>query len=169
MNKKIIFSIIISLCVIIIAACSGKNLATTDQRWANYKNWNKITEGRVLTGDPSESLGDVHRAPRGYREVYVNNIGLETINGKAPYKYPVGTVIVKEQYKNKDAWIAKKSPEHTIMVKVTDSIEPDEINWMWSASLKKEAKPNGFCSDCHSIVEENDFVFTNEEFFRSMK
>ena len=85
------------------------------------------TEGRVITGDHTGTLGDVHEGRKGYREVYVNDIGLATIKGTAPYRYPAGTILVKEQYKDKAAWEKKSSPNLTIMVKVTDIEEEEEI------------------------------------------
>lgn len=161
--------LVVGVFALIIAACSALQFGSADSRLADYRQWTKITEGYVITGDHSEFLGETHRAPTGYRDVFVNDIGLKTIRGTAPYKYPLGTVIVKEQYKNKAAWEAQKNAEHTIMVKVADNSEATEDNWLWAAGLTGKAKANTFCSGCHSVVEEDDYVITNAEFLRSLK
>ena len=149
----------------IISACA--TFGTADNRWADYKSWTKITEGRVSTGDPTGFVGTVHAGPKGYRDIFVNNIALATNQGSAPYNYPIGSVLVKEQYKNKAAWEAQKSPDVTIMVKVGSSSSPDANNWNFAAGLTAKAEKNAFCSGCHTIAAANDFVFTNEDFFKS--
>lgn len=169
MKKNTILLVTFGVLLSIISACSTLQFGSADSRWADYKNWTKITEGKVVTGDHSGFLGDVHRGPEGYRDVFVNDIGLETIKGKAPYRYPIGTVIVKEQYKNKKDWMAQKNAEHTIMIKVADNQEETEGNWLWGAGLTGKAKANTFCSGCHIVVEEDDYVITNGDFLRSMK
>ena len=169
MNKNLLFLIVASLCVIMLAACLTNGSSKADSRWADYKNWTRLTEDKALTGDTLRYLGKTHRAPDGYREVYVNDIGLKMVKSDGPYNYPVGTVLVKEQYKSKKAWEAKKNPEHTIMIKVTQSSGPEEKNWMWAAGLGGKAKENRFCSGCHYIAAKNDFVFTNKEFFKNQE
>ena len=165
--KKIIKQIgLIALtgCVVIACAKIGK----IDERWSDYSSWTMITKNRVITGDPTGTLGDVHEGLKGYREVYVNNIGLAVNQGSSPYRYPVGTVLVKEQYKDKAAWEQKKSANLTIMVKVSDIDEEEEDNWRFSTGLNKNAVKNTFCFDCHAAALNDDIVFTNEDFLKSM-
>lgn len=158
--KQIAFLALIG-CMAVACAKIGK----VDERWSDYQSWTMITEDRVITGDPTGALGDVHEGLKGYREVYVNDVGLEVNQGSGPYRYPVGTVLVKEQYKNKAAWEKKKSPNLTIMVKVSDIEEEEEENWRFSTGLTKKAVKNTFCFDCHAAALNDDIVFTNGNFF----
>ncbi len=160
---KLIGSVVVISAVITACATFG----TADVRWAEYRNWTKITEGRPSTGDPTGFVGNVHAGPKGYRDIFVNKIGLATNQGSTPYNYPVGTVLVKEQYKNKAAWEAQGTPDLTIMVKIGASDNPSADNWQFAAGYTGKADKNPFCLGCHSIVAKNDFVFTNEDFFKS--
>jgi hypothetical protein len=150
---------------VFVSACAlfGK----ADERWVDYQSWTKITEGRVSTGDPTGFVGTVHAGPKGYRDIFINDIGIATNQGAGPYKYPIGTVIVKEQYKNKATWEAQDSPGITIMVKVGTSDTPNADNWRWTAGLTDVPEKNAFCSGCHTIALANDFNFTNEDFFKT--
>ncbi len=165
MNKKNI-TLFVSIVALssIVSGCA--TFGTADQRWADYKSWTKITEGRVSTGDPTGFIGTVHKGTEGYRDIFVNQIGISTNQGPAPYHYPIGTVVVKEQYKDKAAWEAQKSPDLTIMVKVADNGKMEAANWDWSDGYTSRANKNAFCSGCHTIAMANDFVFTNEDFFK---
>lgn len=156
---------ILLMCFIVVACAK---IGEIDERWADYKGWTMTTEGRVITGDHTGTLGDVHEGRKGYREVYVNDIGLATIKGTAPYRYPAGTILVKEQYKDKAAWEKKSSPNLTIMVKVSDIEEEEEENWRFSTGYNSQAVKNTFCFDCHAAALEEDLVFTNEDFFKSL-
>lgn len=149
----------------IISGCAA--YGTADERWAEYRSWTKITEGRVSTGDPTGFVGNVHAGPKGYRDIFVNKIGIATNQGSAPYNYPVGSVLVKEQYKDKAAWETQKSPDLTIMVKIGSSDNPDVSNWAFAPGYTDTAAANDFCAGCHTIAQKDDFVFTNEDFFKS--
>ena len=164
--KKIINQVgLITLTGCFVIACA--QIGKIDERWSDYSSWTKITKDRVITGDQTGSLGDVHEGLKGYREVYINDIGLAVNKSSAPYRYPVGTVLVKEQYKDKDAWEKNKSPNYTIMVKVSDIDEEEEENWRFSTGLNKNPVKNSFCFDCHAAALNDDIVFTNENFFTS--
>lgn len=171
MNKKRLIQLTSVISVsIAITACSALGSKKADPRWADYKTWTKISEGRPGTGDPTGFVGTVHKGPKGYRDVFVNKVGLATNQGTAPYKYPVGTVIVKEQYTNKAAWEAQKSPGVTVMLKVSDSATPSADNWAWSDGYTSKAKNKYvFCSACHSIGTKDDFTFTHADFYRKEK
>ncbi|MFT4606743.1 MAG: hypothetical protein ACI9YO_000161 [Gammaproteobacteria bacterium] len=148
-----------------VSACA--TFGKADDRWVDYQSWTKITEGQVSTGDPTGFVGNVHAGPKGYRDIFINDIGITTNQGTGPYKYPIGTVIVKEQYKNKAKWEAQDSPGITIMIKVATSDTPSADNWRWSAGLTDTPEKNAFCSGCHTIALANDFNFTHEDFFKT--
>lgn len=153
--------------LIIGCAASSDYSGNTDSRWADFKSWTKITEGRTSTGDPTGLVSGVHKGREGYRDVYVNDIGLAVNQGTAPYNYPVGSVIVKEQFDDLQAFKAQKPTDLTIMVKLTNSDTPDAKNWGWSAGYSSKLEEvNAFCSGCHSVAAKTDFVFTNEEFLQ---
>ena len=79
---------------------SGNDLDVT-----KYRTWYRITHLEPNTGDVTGGfLGSVHKGKKGYREIYINSIGEATNKGTAPYNYPVGTIIVKEEYKDKESW-----------------------------------------------------------------
>ena len=148
-----------------VAGCA--TFGSADERWAEYRGWTKITEGRVSTGDPTGFVGTVHAGPTGYRDIFVNDIGIATNQGSAPYNYPVGSVLVKEQYEDKAAWEAQKSPDLTIMVKIDSSDSPDVSKWAFAPGYTSTAEANDFCAGCHTVAKKDDFVFTNEDFFKS--
>ena len=149
---------------VLVAGCAALLPGDPDERWVDYKSWTKLTDGKVGTGDPTGFIGNVHKGPEGYREVYVNDIGKEALEGSAPYNFPAGTVVVKEQYKNEAAWQADKGGELTISLKMTGSDAPNKDNWVWAAGYTGTAEKNAFCSGCHSIATATDFVFTNGDF-----
>lgn len=154
MYSIVLFSMIVSGCAVL---GSGE----PDARWADYKSWTKI-HAKPITGDHTKFLGGLHQGANGVRQVYVNAIGLETSLGEAPYNYPLGTVIVKEQYSSQAAMESGRTPDTTIMVKVSETAENPAKNWAWSRGYGKEAKiEDGFCSGCHTIAAASDFSFSN--------
>ena len=162
--KQLKLNTLVIIITIFVSACA--TLGKADKRWIDYQSWTKITEGRVTSGDPTGFLSTVHAGPKGYRDIFINKIGIATNQGTAPYNYPIGTVIVKEQYMNKAKWEAQESSGITIMVKVAQSDTPRSDNWHWSVGLTEAAGKNVFCSGCHSIAMVSDYTFTNEDFFK---
>jgi len=148
---------------VVIASCSALPNINADERWADYKNWTKVTEGKTGTGDPTGFIGNVHKGPEGYRDVYVNDIGAAMLAGNGPYNFPAGTVIVKEQFSDKAAWEAGDGAV-TVSVKVTAGDKPAKSDWIWADSYKSKAGTSAFCSGCHSIAAKDDFAFTNGTF-----
>ncbi len=133
-----------------------------DERWADYRNWTKVTEGNPSTG-ASPALGTVHKGPEGYRDVFVNDVGRAMLIGDGPYDFPEGTVVVKEQYDDKAAWEAGTDPDLTVSVKVGDAKGTPKEDWIWAAGYKDEAGPNEFCSSCHTAavsLNQSDYVFS---------
>jgi hypothetical protein len=107
--KKLLLNVgCILLGATVLTACQApiKNAnsdpnAAPNAQWADYKEFTKVTDGNVLTGSEGGPLGSVHEGPTGYRDIFVNNIALAIYQGAGPYKYPAGSVIVKEQSKTK--------------------------------------------------------------------
>jgi hypothetical protein len=151
---------------ILVASCSTLTapFKEADARWADFKSWTKVTELEPSTGNPTGFLGGVHMGDEGYRDVYVNDIGKETLFGSAPYNFPAGTVIVKEQFANEADWQAGRKAAHTISVKVAASDTLAKNNWIWADSYKGTAGESAFCSGCHSIAAKDDYMFTHGDF-----
>ncbi len=149
---------------ITLAGCAALPGGTADERWADYKNWTKITEGKVQTGDPTGFIGNVHKGPSGYRDVYVNDIGAAMLASDGPYNFPAGTVVVKEQYDNQAAWESGEGAGVTVSLKMTASDDLSKDNWIWAESYTSTAGKSAFCSGCHSIAAKTDYVFTNGAF-----
>ena len=151
---------------LLVASCSTLTapFKGADARWADFKTWTKVTELEPATGNPTGFLGGVHMGEEGYRDVYVNDIGRDALLGSAPYNFPAGTVLVKEQFANKSDWESGTKPTHTISVKTAASDAVIKDNWIWADSYKGTAGESVFCSGCHSIAAKDDYVFTHGDF-----
>jgi len=159
--KKIFSLILVSLLVSGCSYLGYLGIGSPDARWADYKNWSTI-HSQPITGDHTGFLGGLHEGEDGVRQVFVNDIGLEASLGEAPYKYPIGTVIAKEQYPDMAAYNAGRSPGFTAMVKVSDDAANPAENWAWSRGfLLNASTTDSFCSGCHTISVGNDYVFSN--------
>jgi len=154
---------------VLLAGCSTLTapFKEADPRWADFKSWTKVTELEPSTGDPTKFLGGLHMGAEGYRDVYVNKVAEAVLLGGAPYNYPAGSVIVKEQFANKADWEAQRKAAHTISVKATASDTLAKDNWIWADSYKGTAEESAFCSGCHSIAAKDDYVFTNGDFLKT--
>ena len=157
----------------LIAGCASLTapFRDPDPRWANYKDWTQVTKDQVSTGDETGFLGGLHMGNEGYREVYVNDIAKETLLGSAPYNFPEGSVIVKEQYASEADWEAGRGAAHTVSVKIAQSDTPQKEDWAWADSLKGTASESEFCAGCHSIAEirlKGDYVFTNGDLLKTL-
>jgi hypothetical protein len=155
--------------LLFLSGCAYNNpFGSADERWADFKTWTKVTEGREPTGDPTGTLELVHEGPNGYRDVYVNDIGKAVLMGEPPYKFPAGTVVVKEQFENKADWEAQKGASVTVAVKVADDGNISGDNWQWAAGYKAKAGASDFCSTCHiaaiTPIYQSDYVFTTADF-----
>ena len=140
--------------IVLVSGCAAVGIGgTVDTRWADFKTWDKVTDGQ--TGDPTKFIGNVHRGPSGFRNVYVNASGLETINDESEGRvFPAGAIVIKEQFKNEAAWKSGKGGGYTVMIKQEDG------QWGWTDSLKGKAGPSAFCAGCHGIAAKHDAVFT---------
>ena len=137
--------------------------------WKGYTKWYRVTHDHPNTGDPTGFLpNNRHKGLKGHREIYINSIGEATQKKSGNNKYPAGTVIVKEAYKDKAAWQAKKNPQLTIMVKLASGKSPETADWGYvmgaggkvSTGTSHWAK---FCNACHVYAQAKDYVFMNAD------
>jgi len=136
--------------------------------WDGYTNWYKVTKDTPNTGDPTGFLDGKHKGTKAYRVIYINSVGEATIQKSGNNVYPEGTVLVKEAFKNKGAWEAKKSPQLTVMVKLAAGKSPETGDWGFvmgkggkvSTGTSHWAK---FCSKCHVFAQAKDYVFMNAD------
>jgi hypothetical protein len=140
----------------------------------NYKKWYRVTKDEPNTGDPTGFVEKRHRGSKGYREIYINKLGESVNTGSAPYKYPVGTIVVKESYKSKASWEARKSPQVTTMVKLAKGKSPETGDWGYYMGIKGKlstgtSKWAKFCNKCHVYAIGKDYVFMNSDFIASLK
>ena len=154
MKNKLLNLAIAGGIAVLVSGCAAVGIGgTVDSRWADFKSWNKVVDGE--TGDPTKFIGNVHRGPNGYRNTYVNDVGLATINNAAEGRvFPAGSSIIKEQFKDKAAWEAGKGAGYTVAVKQEDG------SWGWTAKLTGNAGANAFCAGCHGIAAKHDSMFT---------
>ncbi len=154
----------------LLAGCASlpNPFAEPDPRWADYKSWTRVTE-EPSTG-ASLGLGTVHKGPTGYRVVYVNDAGVDTIlssgDANGDYSYPAGTVVVKEQYDDEAAYLAGADAgdvDVTVSLKVAETGDR-AANWEWATGYTASAGASQFCSGCHSIPIAKDFVFSNANY-----
>ena len=151
---------------VIVASCASTPSGPADERWADFKSWTKIVDGQ--TGDDTNFLGNVHKGPTGFRNVYVNDIGAAMLEGEGPYNFPAGTVVVKEQFGSEAAWASGEGGAVTVSLKATGSDVVAKEDWIWATGFNAKAGESAFCSGCHSIAAKDDFVFTNGAFIASL-
>lgn len=134
--------------------------------WEDYKSWYHITKGNPNTGDPTGFLDGKHKGEDAYREIYINKIG-EPIHKKSGNNtYPAGTVVVKEQYKNKKKWESGKGVALTVMVKLEKGEAPEYNDWKYymnNSSGNIIMNWQKFCSSCHIYAQAKDFLFMNSD------
>ncbi len=136
--------------------------------WKDYRKWYRVTKDAPNTGDPTGLLDGKHKGVKAFREIYINSKGEATVQKSGNNKYPAGTVVVKEAYKNKEAWKAKKKPQLTIMVKLESGKSKETGDWGYvmgaggkiSTGTSHWAK---FCNKCHVMAQAKDMVFMNAD------
>lgn len=137
-----------------------------------YRTWYRITHLEPNTGDVTGGfLGSVHKGKEGYREIYINSIGEATNKGTAPYNYPVGTIIVKEEYKDRGSWETKANPKIKVMKKLKPGASPESNDWAYASKLTTEkmkvGRQTNFCAGCHLASPDGDSVFINSDLLSS--
>lgn len=136
---------------------------TKESDFADYTSWTKVNS-ETITGDVTGVLGAAHKRSKGFREIFVNEIGQSVEFGTSDYPFPRGSIIVKESYKNKSG--SKGAMDNlTIMVKRESGYSSDYGDWEYIM-----AKPDGtitkqgrisMCISCHSKSQDKDYTFIN--------
>jgi len=142
--------------------------------WDNYRSWTKVTKDEPNTGDPTGFVEKRHSGKMGYREIYINSVGAAIRAGHAPYKYPEGTMLVKEAYKNKAAYEKGKKYIVTVMIKQKAGTSPATQDWGFVMGAKGKVSIGTshwakFCNTCHVYAASNDYVFMNADFMATLK
>jgi len=145
----------------------------TANPWDGYQSWYHITKDAPNTGDPTGFIEKKHDGEKAYREIFMNDIGKSVQQGTAPYKYPEGTIVVKETYKNKGAWEKKGKMVLTIMIKQADGSSPETGDWGYIMGAKGKlstgtSKWAKFCSGCHVNAAVKDYVFMSSDFIKTL-
>ncbi len=162
----------------VLQGCSNaySKQSNNQLEWDGYQNWYHITKDGPNIGDLTGFVENKHNGPKGYREIYINKIGVPVHKGEKSIPYPAGTIIVKESYKNEKAWSAKKNPVLTIMKKLEKGTAPSTGDWEYIMGANGKKRGSGmkskwgkFCHDCHINGANKDFVFMNKNFVDSLK
>lgn len=151
-------------------------IAKDKDLWKDYKTWYRATENEPNTGDVTGFLDGKHRGNKGYREIYVNSVGEATHKKSGAPKYPEGTVIVKEQFKNERKWRKKRGAGLTIMVKLAPGTSPETGDWgyviptiLGAKISKNTGKTAKFCGSCHVFGAGNDYTFMTSDFIKQVE
>ena len=130
----------------------------------DYKKWNRISPDKyqphkwilMLCKLPSENIqktGETHGY--GFIDTYINDKGLKAIKDRT-FKYPPGTIIVKDK-------IGKKT--RAVMVKGKKGTSPKSNDWEFLYFTKDKTsrgmKELSSCYDCHSAKTSRDYTFLN--------
>ena len=146
---------------------------TSGNPWDGYTDWYKITKDAPNTGDPTGFIEKRHNGKKAYREIYINDIGKAVNLGPAPYKYPEGTIVVKESYKSKEVWEKKGKKVLTIMIKQAEGTSPETGDWGYIMGAKGKlstgtSKWAKFCTKCHVFAASKDYVFMSSDFMKTL-
>jgi hypothetical protein len=163
MKKFFITLFILSILSFSIYAGGGAEDLTPTQSssFSSYASWTKVNS-ETINGDVTGFLGAAHERSKGFREIYVNDIGESVEFGNQAYPFPEGSIIVKESFKNKDGSKGDLS-NLTIMVKRENGYSDDYGDWEYIMT-----KPDGtitdqgrlsMCISCHSKSSDKDFTF----------
>ncbi len=166
--KKIIIA---AMVLFVIAGCN----TSKEQKWdttvapavnglqipAGFENWAVIAVS--------------HRIDRGsVRAILGNDIAVEAARSGNTNPYPDGAIIAKVAWEAKedeawpDAIVPGKFLIAEFMYKDSKKFAANGTGWGWARWIGPEHKPYGEnkefeqeCIDCHSPVEEKDWVFTH--------
>jgi len=159
--KKNLFMVFFVAGLLSVYANGQQEGASAADKFSDYRNWTKVNQN-TITGDETGVLGPAHERARGFREIYINEIGKPVAYGASDYPYPEGSVILKESFSEKDGGKGKLA-SITIMIKREEGYDPDNGNWEYiNASgdfkISRQGKI-GMCIKCHSVMSEKDFTF----------
>lgn len=162
--EKFLIAIILIFCLSPIFA-NGQAEGTTTDMFSDYMSWTKVNR-ETITGDATGVLGPAHEGAKGFREIYVNDLGKPVYFGEMAYPFPVGTIIVKESY-NEDNGMKGILKNLTVMVKKTSGYDPANGDWEYiMASPTFDVMDQGkigMCIGCHSAEKDKDFTFWNSK------
>lgn len=159
---KILVVLILMMVVLFSCATTNDPEATGADAYADYGSWKKVNS-MTITGDSTGVLGSAHAGKAGFREVFVNSVGARVSDGSAPLPYPVGSIIVKESYRNSGG--SKGSLTGiTVMAKRSAGYDPENGDWeylMLTSKMWVQARGKlSACISCH-LAADNDLVFTD--------
>jgi hypothetical protein len=134
----------------------------------NHRSWKLVNATRYFVPDRVSILCDSALAARQnpgphrdkYISVYVNPVGQKQILAQKPGAYPIGTVIVKEKFSDKQGGTPELS---TVMVKRERGFNPSSGDWEYAVldgkSTLVERGRIATCQSCHASRKNQDFVF----------
>jgi len=156
---------VLVVCALIVSCASSgsKDTNKTDvDVLTGYASWPKVNS-ETITGDATGVLGKAHEGSDGFREVYANAVAQRVSSGSADLPYPLGSIIVKEAYKNAGGSKGDMT-SITVMVKREDGYDTENGNWeylMLTPAMKVQNQGLlGGCISCHAAAD-NDWVFTD--------
>ena len=153
-------SFVAALVAVMIAGCVSDAGATSASAFQGYTSWTKMNK-QPITGDATGVLGSAHEGARGFREVFINDVGKNAGSGGS---YSQGTLIVKESYKKASSGGKGDLTGLTIMVKREAGYDPENGDWEYlnaTSALKIRAQGKlGGCINCHAAAFDSDYVFT---------
>ncbi|MDA3939206.1 MAG: cytochrome P460 family protein [Spirochaetia bacterium] len=163
MKKLFILLFILSILSFNLYAGGGTEDLTPTQasEFSSYASWTKVN-GETITGDITGFLGAAHERSKGFREIYVNDIGQPVEFGNQAYPFPEGSIIVKESFENNKGSKGDLS-NLTIMVKRESAYSSDYGDWEYIMT-----KPDGtisrqgqlsMCIKCHAKSDYKDYTF----------
>ncbi len=165
-------SIVLLACAVILllTACAGgvdttkwedPGYMTMPSDWEGYMDWTMVNT-EPITGDESGFLGPAHAGADGYRMIYINDVGKKTSMGKMAYPYPLGTIVVKDAFTDKEMMNLGAT---TIMVKRDPTYDPANNNWEYimitpTGEIPVQGKKDS-CIGCHANAMDMDYIFTS--------
>lgn len=120
-------------------------------------------EGSVIWGVPAPRPKQKPGADHAYTYgvVYANDAAARVMLAPAPWKFPVGSVIVREKLLSLD----QTKPELlAVMVKRAAGFNPAGGDWEFliidgAQTRVRERQKKGSCLECHASQRDRDFVF----------
>lgn len=159
--KRAIFVLFLVFVLFSVSAKGQEEGVAVTEDFSDYMNWSKVNQ-MTITGDETGVLGPAHERAKGFREIYVNEIGKPVAYGEMDYPYPEGSVLLKESFKEKNGEKGDLS-SITVMVKREEGYDPENGNWEYinaDSDFKISGQGKiGMCIGCHSVMSEKDFTF----------
>jgi len=133
---------------------------------SSYTHWAKVSEHSPM--DAIAAISCVYISPpspndphaKFYISVFVNDKGLETMKKDVPGPFPVGSMIVKQKFREQN-----KQPELlTMMIKREAGFDPKFGNWEYLVATGDGKSIFGRgkleqCQGCHVSMAKQDYVY----------